>query len=70
MDTIVSSSKLFDMAFGKKYNIEWRLANGKVQTTSAILTDIINGYIHFIYPNGGLFIIEQKALRSMQCIED
>ena len=66
----VASSKLFDRAFDKKYNIEWYLANGKVQTTAAILTDVKNGYIHFIYPNGGLFIIEQKALRSMQCIED
>lgn len=66
----VASSKLFDRAFGKKYNIEWYLTNGKVQTTAAILTDARNGYIHFVYPNGGLFIIEQKALRSMQCIED
>lgn len=60
----------FDRAFGKKYNIEWYLGNGKVMTTSAVLTDVKDGFIHFIYPNGGLFIIEQKALRSMQCIDD
>ena len=58
-----------DRAFDKKYNIEWYLANGKTQTTSAILTEVKNGYIYFVYPNGGLFIIETKALKSMQCIE-
>lgn len=56
-------------AENKKYNIEWYLASGEVATTSATLTDVKNGFIHFIYPNGGLFIIETKALRSMQCIE-
>lgn len=60
----------FDRAFFKNYNIEWYLGNGKVMTTSAELTDVKDGYIHFVYPNGGLFIIEQKALRSMQCIDD
>lgn len=60
----------FDRAFDKKYNIEWYLSNGKIQTTSAVLTDVKDGFIHFIYPNGGLFIIETKALRSMQCIDD
>ena len=64
------ADEFFNKNFNRKYNIEWYLANGDVQTTSAILIDVQNGYIHFIYPNGGLFIIEQKALRSMQCIED
>lgn len=59
----------FDKAFNKKYNIEWYLGSGKIKTTSAVLTDIKDGFIHFVYPNGGLFIIEQKALRSMECIE-
>ena len=67
---IMIADEFFNKSFNRKYNIEWYLANGDVQTTSAILTDVQNGYIHFIYPNGGLFIIEQKALRSMQCIED
>lgn len=51
------ADEFFNKSFNRKYNIEWHLANGDVQTTSAILTDVQNGYIHFIYPNGGLFII-------------
>ena len=58
-----------DSAFNKKYNIEWYLGNGKVQTTSAKLIEIKNGFIYFSYPNGGLFVIEYRALRSLECIE-
>ena len=65
----IKENDFFDRAFDRKYNIEWYLGNGKVQTTSAILTDVKDGFIHFIYPDGGLFIIEQRALRSMQCID-
>lgn len=61
--------KRFERAFEKKYNVEWYFANGKVQTTSAILADVKDGFIYFEYPNGGLLIIEVKALRSMECIE-
>ena len=60
----------FDKAFNKKYNIEWYLGDGKIQTTSATLIEAKDGFIYFVYPNGGLFIVEQKALRSMACIED
>jgi hypothetical protein len=56
-------------ACGKTYNIEWYLGNGRLQTTSATLDNIGNGYFYFEYPNGGLFIIEQKTIRSLECIE-
>lgn len=56
--------------YGKTYNVEWYLGNGKLQTTSAILTDIRNGYLFFEYQNGGLFIIEQKTIRSLDCVEN
>lgn len=59
----------FDKAVNKKYNIEWYLGSGKIKTTSAVLADVKNEFIHFVYPSGGLFIIEQKALRRMECIE-
>lgn len=55
------------MAYGKTYNIEWFLGNGMLQTTSAVLTDIGDGYFYFVYPNGGLFIIEQRSVRSLEC---
>jgi len=65
---MVSSSKN-DTACGKKYNIEWYLGSGRLQTSSAMLECIGDGYFYFEYPNGGLFIIEQRAVRSLECIE-
>lgn len=61
--------KTDEKAYDKVYNIEWYLGNGKLQTTSAILVNVGCGYFYFEYPNGGLFIIEQKAIRSLDCIE-
>ena len=58
-----------DTACNKTYNIEWYLGNGKIKTTSAMLENIGDGYFYFVYPNGGLFIVEQKDIRSLQCIE-
>lgn len=58
-----------DRAFEKKYNIEWFLSNGKIQTTSAVMTSIENGYIFFRYPSGGIFVIKDDAIRSLECLE-
>lgn len=58
-----------DRAFEKNYNIEWCLGNGKIQTTSAVMTSIENGYIFFRYPSGGIFIVKDDAIRSLQCLE-
>ena len=58
-----------DRAFDKNYNVEWYLGNGKIQTTSAILISIENGYAFFRYPSGGLFIIKDEAIRSLECLE-
>lgn len=58
-----------DRAFEKIYNIEWYLANGEVRTTSAILVSIENGYTFFRYPSGGLFMIRDEAIRSLECLE-
>lgn len=58
-----------EAAYRKAYNIEWYLGNGRLQTTSAILENIGDGYFYFEYPNGSLFIIEQRAVRSLECIE-
>ncbi len=59
----------FENAFGKKYNIEWYLANGKVMTTSAVLVDGRFECLYFEYSNGGLFVVERRAIRSMECME-
>lgn len=56
--------------FNKKYNIEWYLDNSEVQTTSATLMYVKDGYMVFEYPMGGLLILKGKLIRSMCCLED
>ena len=56
-------------AFEKKYNIEWYLGNGDIQTTSATMVSIENGYIFFRYPSGGIFMVKDEAIRSLECLE-
>ena len=58
-----------DRAFEKKYNIEWYLGNGDLATTSAVLTSIEHGYIFFRYPSGGIFMVKDEAIRSLECLE-
>lgn len=58
-----------DRAFEKTYNIEWYLDNGKIKTTSAVMTSIENGYIFFRYPSGGILMIKDDAIRSLECLE-
>ena len=58
-----------DTACGKIYNVEWYLGSGELQTTSAMLENIGDGYFYFVYPSGGLFIVEQRAIRSLECTE-
>ena len=58
-----------DRAFEKNYNIEWYSGDSKLQTTSAVMTSIENGYIFFRYPSGGIFIVKDDAIRSLQCLE-
>ena len=58
-----------DRAFEKNYNVEWYLGNGKIQSTSAVMTSIENGYIFFRYPSGGIFVIKDDAIRSLECLE-
>lgn len=58
-----------DTACEKIYNVEWYLGNGRLQITSAMLANIGDGYFYFVYPNGGLFIVEQRAVRSLECVD-
>lgn len=57
-----------EFAYDKIYNIEWYLGSGRLATTSAVLKNVGDGYFCFEYPNGGLFIVEQRAIRSLECI--
>ncbi len=58
-----------DRAFEKKYNIEWYTGSGKIATTSAVLTEIANGYLFFRYSSGGIFILQDDTIRSLECLE-
>lgn len=62
--------KKFDNeAFEKIYNIEWYLGNGKTQTTSAVMTDIKDGYMYFRYSSGGILVLKDNTIRSLECLE-
>lgn len=61
--------KVNESAYDKIYNIEWYLGNGKLATTSAVLKNIGDGYFYFEYPDGSLFIVEQKVIRSLECLD-
>lgn len=56
-------------AFEKNYNIEWFTGKGKIATTSAVLTAIKDGYTFFRYPSGGIFMLKDEAIRSLECLE-
>lgn len=60
--------KANETAYDKMYNIEWYTGNGRLATTSAILVNVGEGYFYFEYPDGGLFIVEQRAIRSLECL--
>ena len=66
---ILNTLHFDDRIYHKPYNIEWHLGNGKVCTTSATLVGIEQGYTFFLYPNGGLFMVKDEAIRSLQCCE-
>ena len=68
-DMTVSRQVVDDRAFEKNYNIEWYLGNGQIRTTSAVMTAIENGYIFFRYPSGGIFVLKDDAIRSLECVE-
>lgn len=61
--------KTDERSYDKQYNIEWYTGNGRLHTTNATLENIGDGYFYFKYPNGGLLIIEQRAIRSLDCTD-
>ena len=63
------SSLMDDMAFQKKYNVEWCLNSGVVNTTSAVMTGMKDGFFFFKYPSGGVLIVKKEAIRSLECLE-
>lgn len=69
MRIVVTKKVVDDRAFEKKYNIEWYTGRGEIATTSAVLTDIASGYLFFRYPSGGIFVLQDDAIRSLECLE-
>lgn len=59
-----------ETAYYKKYNIEWYWGNGELRTTSAVLIEVSGGYFYFEYSEGGLLMIERRAIRSLECLEE
>lgn len=69
MRIVVTKNVVDDRAFGKNYNIEWYTGRGEIATTSAVLTEIASGYLFFRYPSGGIFILQDDAIRSLECLK-
>jgi hypothetical protein len=59
--------KYYLYAYSKHYNEE---SDSITLYVDIILENIGNGYFYFVYPSGGLFIVEQKAIRSLKCIRE
>lgn len=55
-------------ALDKFYNVEYYLGNSKVATFSSKLVECMDGYLYFQDDDGGLNIIERKAIRSLIAI--
>ena len=63
-------ANIYEKGLGKFYNIEWYQGNGGIRTTSAKLIEQKNGYVYFMTLDDGLFIIEQRAIRSLECVSE
>lgn len=61
---------LYDCAYGKKYNVEYKLGNGKSYTFSNILEKIDETYFWFCSKENGLDIIRQDRILTMICIKE
>ena len=49
------------------YNVEYKLANGKINTFSNILTNVDGKYFWFYSEENGLDIIKQDRIETMVC---
>lgn len=59
-----------DKWLNKPYNIEYKLSCGKVRTISGILSNIDKEFLYFDeLDNGGLIMIAQEAIRTLQPIQ-
>lgn len=54
-----------EKSYGKLYNVEYYMGNGRIATFSSILENIGDGYFYFKTKDGGLDIIEQRCIRTL-----
>jgi hypothetical protein len=66
---LMASNKTNEKLIGKRYNVEFFLNNGKVQTFSSILANIDN--IHFWFEDDmGMCMVRQVDIRSLMVLGD
>ena len=54
-------------SYGRIYNVEYEMGNGKLCTFSNVLVNIDNKYFWFDSPEDGLAIINQDRVVTMVC---
>ncbi len=66
---LMASSKTNEKLIGKRYNVEYFLNNGKVQTFSSILVNIDG--VHFWFEDElGMCMVRQADIRSLMALKD
>jgi hypothetical protein len=53
----------------RRYNVEYELGNGKVQTFSNVLENVDGVYFWFCSPEDGMDIVRQDRIVTMICID-
>lgn len=53
---------------GRKYNVEYEMGNGRIQTLSNILENADGTYFWFVSEEDGMDVIRQDCIRTMICI--
>ncbi len=67
---LLSVSKEREYIYGRKYNVEYELGNGRICTLSNILVNVDDKYFWFDSLEDGMDIIKQDRIVTMICLRD
>lgn len=69
MSLLLSGKEAGKDILGRRYNVEYKLGNGKIQTLSNILENVDSVYFWFSSPEDGMDIIKQDRIITMICLD-
>ena len=70
MGLVLSKNEKDNFYIGKKYNVEYELGNGKLNTFSNILANVDGKYFWFMSEENGMDVIKQDRILTMTCIRE